>query len=222
MPVRIVIAASNPLVTDVLCRAFRRRKDIDVVGSAHSREELLNQVAEHHPDVALMSASLEGQPTGGLEALSELRLKRSPTRSIILLDCIDREQVLEAFSRGARGVVCTTQPFDVLCKSIRRVYEGQVWADSVELRWVVQALEERQPAARIVNAKGIPLLTKREEQVVGMVTEGLPTSEIASKLAVSAHTLKNHLFHIYDKLGVSSRGELILYALSSRQNKGSP
>jgi DNA-binding NarL/FixJ family response regulator len=215
MPVRLLIAVRSPLGDDVLCRAFTRRKDIKVVGSAHSREELLKQVAEHQPDVALISASLEGQPTGGLQALSELRLMRSPTLPIILIDRVDHEQVLEAFSHGARGVVCRTQSFDVLCKSIRSVYAGQVWADSVELQWVVQALGEREPA-RIVSAKGIPLLTRREEQVVGMVTEGLPNIEISKKLGTSAHTIKNHLFHIFNKLGVSTRAELLLYALSSR------
>jgi DNA-binding NarL/FixJ family response regulator len=216
MPVRLIIAVGCPLVNDVLCRAFARRKDINVVGSAHSREELLKQVAEHQPDVALMSASLDGQPAGGLQALSELRLMGSPALPIILLDRIDQDQVLEAFSHGARGVVDTNQSFDVLCKSIRSVHAGQVWAGSVELQWVVQALGERQPT-RIVNPKGIPLLTKREEQVVGMVTEGLSNIEISKKLGVSAHTVKNHLFHIFNKLGISNRAELLLYALSSRE-----
>ena len=139
----------------------------------------------------------------------------SPALPIILLDRIDQDQVLEAFSHGARGVVDTNQSFDVLCKSIRSVHAGQVWAGSVELQWVVQALGERQPT-RIVNAKGISLLTKREEQVVAMVTDGLPNSEISKKLGVSAHTVKNHIFHIFNKLGVSNRAELFLYALSSR------
>jgi DNA-binding NarL/FixJ family response regulator len=199
----------------VLSRAFARRKDINVVGSAHSRKELLKQVAEHRPDVALMSASLEGQPTEGLQALSELHLMRSSTLPIILLDRIDHEQVLEAFSHGARGVVCTTQSFDVLCKSIRSVYAGQVWAASIEVQWIIQALGERKPT-RIVSAKGTALLSKREEQVVDLVTEGLPNIEISKKLGVSAHTVKNHLFHIFNKLGVSNRAELLLYALSSR------
>jgi DNA-binding CsgD family transcriptional regulator len=69
----------------------------------------------------------------------------------------------------------------------------------------------------VVSAKGIPLLTRREEQIVGMVIEGLPNQEIAVKLGVSAHTVKNHLFRVYEKLGISNRVELVLYAQSSRQ-----
>jgi DNA-binding CsgD family transcriptional regulator len=74
----------------------------------------------------------------------------------------------------------------------------------------------------VISAKGIPLLTGREEQIVSMVIEGLPSQEIAVKLGVSAHTVKNHLFRVYEKLGVSNRVELVLYAQSSGQSKASP
>jgi DNA-binding CsgD family transcriptional regulator len=94
------------------------------------------------------------------------------------------------------------------------VHDGQIWADSSQLRWICETLGERDPA-RIVNAKGIPLLTKREEEIAHMVAEGLPNHEISSQLGLSPHTVKNHLFRIYEKLGISNRVELVLYALSS-------
>jgi DNA-binding NarL/FixJ family response regulator len=100
------------------------------------------------------------------------------------------------------------------------VRAGQVWASSQELQWILKSLAAREPV-HVVNALGVPLLTERESQIVQLVVEGVPNKEIASKLAVSAHTVKNHLFRIYEKLGVSSRSELILYALSSRQSKAS-
>jgi len=71
----------------------------------------------------------------------------------------------------------------------------------------------------VVSANGLSLLTQRQEQIVNMVLEGLPNHEIAEKLHLSAHTVKNHLFRIYEKLGISNRTELILYAQSSRQSK---
>jgi DNA-binding NarL/FixJ family response regulator len=101
-----------------------------------------------------------------------------------------------------------------LRKCIQSVHEGQIWADSTQLQWIFETLGEKEPA-RIVSARGIPLLTKREEQIVNMIAEGLPNREVAVKLGVSAHTVKNHLFRIYEKLGVSNRVELVLYALSS-------
>jgi len=96
------------------------------------------------------------------------------------------------------------------------VYAGQIWADSTQLNWICETLREREPA-RIVSAKGIPLLTEREEQIAHMVAEGLSNLEISSKLGVTAHTVKNHLFRIYEKLGISNRVELVLYALSRRE-----
>ena len=73
----------------------------------------------------------------------------------------------------------------------------------------------------MVSAKGLSLLTPREGQIVKMIVDGLPSHEIAAKLGVSAHTVKNHLFHIYEKLGISNRAELGLYAQSSRDRKAS-
>ena len=144
-----------------------------------------------------------------------LRVSAPTTRPIVLLDCSDSEQVIDAFSAGAKGVVCQTDPFQVLCKCIRSVKAGQIWANSRELQWIVKTLGDREPVC-VVSAKGIPLLTCREEQVVSKVVEGLPNHEIAVKLGVSPHTVKNHLFRIYNKLGISTRAELMLYALASR------
>jgi DNA-binding NarL/FixJ family response regulator len=84
---------------------------------------------------------------------------------------------------------------------------------------VVRALEKR-GMIHIVSAKGTPLLTKREEQIVRMVAEGLPNTQIGTALGLSAHTVKNHLFIIYNKLGISNRAELLLYALGSRDAAG--
>jgi DNA-binding NarL/FixJ family response regulator len=139
---------------------------------------------------------------------------------VVLLDCSEPGRVIEAFAHGARGVFCMSEGFEVLCKCVRCVHAGQVWADSSQLGWVVEALRERE-RGRIISATGTPLLTKREEQIVGMAAEGLPNSEICAHLGLSAHTVKNHLFRIYEKLGVSNRVELVLYAHSYRKDSSS-
>lgn len=216
MAVSLVIACRNQLASELLCAALKRqRKHFDVVGAAFSSKELLKQVAEHQPQVTLVSEDLQDGPTAGLRALRRLRASKNSTRAVVLLDCSDAEKVLYAFSAGARGVICKTEPLRVLCKCLRSVHAGQVWANSCQLEWICATLGEREPA-HIVSAKGIPLLTKREEQITRLAAEGLPNLEISSKLGVSAHTVKNHLFRIYEKLGISSRVELVLYALSSR------
>jgi DNA-binding NarL/FixJ family response regulator len=201
----------------LLCAALKRqRKHFVVVGTAFSSEEVLKQVAEHQPQVTIVSAHLQDGPTAGLKALRELHASKSGTRPVLLLDSPDLEIVVDAFSTGARGVVYRTSSFRALCKCLRSVHAGQISADGTQLQWICENLREREPA-RIVSAKGIPLLTKREEQITHMVAEGLSNLEISSNLGLGPHTVKNHLFHIYEKLGISNRVELVLYALSRRE-----
>ncbi|MGA3166778.1 MAG: response regulator transcription factor [Terriglobia bacterium] len=221
-PITIIVAHRNPMAAQVLCCALRgQRKHFAVVGCVHTPEELLKQVSEHHPDIAVISSILQGDPDGGLKVVRELRVSGTTTRPIVLLEFSDAKQVFDAFSAGAKGVVCQTDPFEAMCKCVRCVHAGQIWADSTQLQGIFKTLAEREPA-RIVSAKGIPLLTKREEQIAHMVAEGLPNREISAKLGVTLYTVKNHLFRIYGKLGISNRVELVLYALSSRQSKASP
>jgi DNA-binding NarL/FixJ family response regulator len=218
MPVAIavLIAGRNNLANDLLFRSFdRHRKQFKVVGFAHTVKDLLQLVAERRPDVTLISANLGSSPLGGIQALRELSLTRASTRSVLLLDSSNFEQVVGAFMYGAKGVFCKSADFQALCKCVSCVHAGQVWADSAQLRWITEALEDR-GKVHIVDAKGAALLTQREEQIVRMVAEGLPNREICTGLSLSPHTVKNHLFNIYNKLGISSRAELQLYASGSR------
>jgi DNA-binding NarL/FixJ family response regulator len=100
---------------------------------------------------------------------------------------------------------------------VEQIHAGQIWANSSEIGEVVEAFRQLAPI-RIVNTDGLRLLTKREEDVVRLVAEGLQNREIATELKLSDHTVKNYLFHIFDKLGVSSRVELVLYAASSSKS----
>jgi DNA-binding NarL/FixJ family response regulator len=97
---------------------------------------------------------------------------------------------------------------------VDRVHSGQIWADSADLSDVMEAFSRLAPM-KVVNADGLQLLTRREEDVVRLLAEGMQNREIARELGLSEHTVKNYLFHIFDKLGVSSRVELVLYAVSS-------
>jgi len=219
LPTRIIVAARTPLACQLLSRALTGcGKQFNVVGCAQTKEELLRAVSDHRPDVAVLNSLLQNDPQGGIKALRELSLSGFSVHPIVVLDKDEPEQVVEAFAAGAEGVVCSTDHFKTLCKCIRCVEAGQIWASNQELHWILKALTDRHPV-RVVSALGNPLLTPRQEQIVRMVVEGLPNGEISSKLRVSPHTVKNHLFHIYEKLGVSSRVELILYAMSP--SKGS-
>ena len=104
--------------------------------------------------------------------------------------------------------------FKALCRCVEQVQAGQIWADSSELSEVLETFSQLAPM-RVVNAEGMRLLTKRGEDVVRLLAEGLQNRDIAKEFKLSEHTIKNYLFHIFDKLGVSSRVELVLYAVSN-------
>ncbi len=132
---------------------------------------------------------------------------------IVLLDASERATVIEAFRAGAQGVFCRTEPFRLLAKCIQCVHAGQVWASSTQLQYVLEALNK--PTLANFHRNGGSLLSAREMDVVRCVAEGLTNREVAQRLSLTEHTIKNYLFRIFDKLGVSSRVEVVLYALGS-------
>jgi len=104
-------------------------------------------------------------------------------------------------------------PFRLLCKCIQSVHHGQVWATSEQLQYLIEVVAQV-PSLMVVNSSGIKLLTPREEQVVALVADGLCNRAVALELRLSEHTIKKYLFRIFDKLGISSRVELVLYAVN--------
>ena len=217
MRISVGVIQRTPLATQLLCRALTgQRKHFSVVPCGHTSQEFVQMVSANRPDVVVISAALQGDAHAGLKIVRQVRTANPKTRIVVLLDCSESQQVIDAFSAGAAGVACQTDPLETLCKCIRSVHEGQIWANSQELQWIVQALGEREPV-RVRSVKGEPLLTKREAEIVILVAEGLTNNEIGLKLGVTAHTVKNHLFRIYEKLGISSRMELNLYVTRSRE-----
>jgi DNA-binding CsgD family transcriptional regulator len=142
-----------------------------------------------------------------------LRLQPS-TRAVLLPDSSKDEAILQAFRAGARGVLGRNESMELLAKCVRSVHQGQIWANSHHIAIAMGALANS-PTVRAVNAEGMNLLSERELQVVRCLSEGLTNQEIAKRLKLSQHTIKNYLFRIFDKLGVSSRVELLFMSLSS-------
>ncbi|MFZ0199670.1 MAG: response regulator transcription factor [Candidatus Sulfotelmatobacter sp.] len=121
--------------------------------------------------------------------------------------------MISAFRSGVRGIFCLAHTrFRLLCRCIQRVADGQVWANTEQLNFLLDLISEV-PSLRAINFSGRQLLTPREEQVVAIVAEGMGNREVAHELNLSEHTVKKYLFRIFDKLGISSRVELVLYAV---------
>jgi DNA-binding NarL/FixJ family response regulator len=163
-------------------------------------------------DVLLISSNLEGE-AAGLMLAREASALHARLKVVMLLERSERESVVEAFRAGCKGVFCHAQSVKELTKCLACIHRGQIWASSQELNFVLEALREPRPL-RVINADGLVPLTEREMAVVRCVAEGLTNKDVAAELGLSTHTVKNYLFRIFDKLGVSSRIELIRYAMS--------
>ena len=209
----VLIADRSPMDCQLLADALRRRGALRIVGCATSSSEVLSCVEANRPDVAVISARLPGDALSGFQVMRELHRLRLGIRIIVLLDADEGELVVEAFRSGAKGVFSRTGSSKELRRCIERVYEGQIWANSAQMECIVEALMQT-PTLSVMHTKDTVILTKREEQVCQFAAAGLSNREISRKLGLSEHTVKNHLFKIFDKLGISTRIELVLYALS--------
>jgi DNA-binding NarL/FixJ family response regulator len=175
-------------------------------------------VLEHDPaDVLLLAEGITGDRARLYELLRAVRSAYPEIATILLLDEYDRDLVVSSLRAGARGLFClTSTPFKSLCRCITSVHQGQYWTNTEQMRYVIEALSIS-PSLRLVNSRHQAVLTAREEQTVRLVTEGLNNREIAGELKVKENTVKKSLIRIYDKVGVSNRVELVLYALSHSQ-----
>ena len=135
----------------------------------------------------------------------------------MLLNSSEQEVVLEAFRAGARGVYSKEESVSDLSKCVRWVHEGQIWANSKQISALVQAWSSGHHV-RAVDARGVNLLSKREREIVSRAAQGLTNREIATQLGLSPHTVKNCLFRIFDKLGVSNRVELLLMTIDHNRD----
>ena len=161
-----------------------------------------------------MSCSSTDLKTVDLTALRTLHLTHPGIPKIFLLENNNREMTLQAFRAGARGLfTLADSSFRELCECIECVYRGEIFATTQQLNWLLQSICQV-PSLRVTSSNGESLLTSREEQVVALVTDGLTNRDVASELGLSEHTVKKYLFRIFEKLGISSRVELVLYALN--------
>jgi len=213
----VVISEASKMYCDLLGKAFEAVRDrFNVVASACNIEEILSVVQSQRPQVAIISDNLSDGPLAGIRVLPEVRRINPDTRILVAMGTMDRELVIEAFRYGADGVFCRSSSFEQLCKSVDAVSRGQIWANAKELRYVLEEFT-RAPKQLKVDPQVENRMTKREADVVRLAVEGLSNREIGRELGLTEHTVKNYLFRIFDKLGVSNRVELVLSCLRQEE-----
>lgn len=216
-PINVLVADSNPIHTQLLAEALARNSDF-VVRTAKGASDLTTTAADATPDVGVVSSYLDEDPTRGYQAIRKLSLSGSRTRFVMLLDSTKREATLEAFACGARGIFHRHESLETLAHCIRQVHHGHVWANSQQMSYAVEALASA-PQIRALNARGADLLSKRERDVVTSLAAGLSNREIGARLGLSEHTIKNHLLRVFEKLGVSTRVELLSLTLTQEAQR---
>jgi len=214
--IRVLAADSSRMSSQLLAQALAQDSQFHVTGTEPKSDSILAAVADERPHVVLMSSALE-ESTKGFDLIRQVCATHPDTCVVMLMDTSKRSTVVEAFRSGAKGVFSRTESPKTLAKCIRSVHQGQIWANSAELRFLLEALCESQPMP-VLDAGGEAMLSKREQDVVRCVAEGMSNREIASRLRLTEHTVKNYLFRIFDKLGVSSRVEVVLYAFRFRKD----
>ncbi len=211
--VRIVIADDHPIVRDGLKKLLLLEDDFEVVGEAGDGREVLDKVQELDPDVLLLDLRMPN--LDGLSALQALQQNNKRTRVIVLTASEDKNEFVQAMKLGCSGIVLKQTAPDLIVKSIRKVHAGEIWLDSHTTAAVMRQFQSGADAVAGGPSKGRERspLSAREREIVALVAQGYKNKEMAEKMFISEQTVKNHLHNIFDKLGVSDRLELALYAI---------
>jgi two-component system, NarL family, nitrate/nitrite response regulator NarL len=209
--IRILIADDHAIFREGLRKLLDSAADMSIVGEACNGNECIRMVTKLKPDILLLDLRMPEKD--GLSVLEEVNLDSIPTRVIVVTAAEDDRDVVRAMRLGARGVVLKQSASDLLVKSIRKVFDGEIWLDNRMTAEVINAFKK---SAEAGQRREKPLLSEREREIVQLVAQGFRNREIGEKLFISEQTVKNHLHNIFDKLGVSDRLELALYAIHHR------
>jgi len=210
MPIRLVLCDDHPIVLDGLENLFRLEPDFRVVARCVNGEECLVAVRRHQPDVLVLDLRMPRKD--GLTVLRELHREKNPVKVVLLAGALEEEEVLEALRLGVRGMVLKELAPQMVIQCVRKVHAGEQWLEKQAFGRALETLLRREAGEREAGS----VLTPRELEMVGMVARGLRNKEMSERMNISEGTVKIHLHHIYRKLKVENRVDLILYAQSKR------
>jgi two-component system nitrate/nitrite response regulator NarL len=211
--IRIVLADHQLIFRDGMKSLLEAQPDFAVVGEAGGGTQTLRLVRDLHPDVLMLDMSMPG---GGLAVLKKLTAMPQPVRTIALAPTADRELMMTALQHGARGVIGRESTTAMLFKSIRTAISDQYWVGRDDVTFIVERMRRlAQQCEAEQHAKRFKL-TRREMDIVTAVAAGESNKGIAERLSLSEDTVKHHVSHVFDKLGVYSRLELAVFAINHK------
>jgi two-component system nitrate/nitrite response regulator NarL len=204
--IRIVLADDHVIVLDGLEQLFRLEPEFEVVARVTTAEAAVKAVEEHKPDVLVLDLAMPGHD--GLWALRRIAELGVPTRTVLLTAHVDEEKLIEAIRLGVSGVVLKEMAPRLLMECVRKVHAGEKWLEKQSVARAMDRMLKRESELDRLSR----LLTPREMEIVRLAAEGLRNKEISERLSITEGTVKIHLHNIYEKLGVTGRGQLILFA----------
>jgi DNA-binding NarL/FixJ family response regulator len=207
--IRLVLVEPQRLIRDALRVLLEQTPGLTVVGEADSAEKLLQLVENRRPDVVLLVMSGWGEHEITLfEALPGLSER---TRALVITADLDPNLHARAIQLGAMGSVLKTQTAQTLVKAVQKVHAGELWLDRSQTADLVNRLTRKRTTEDPEAAK-VATLTAREREIVTLVSEGMKNKDIAERLSISEATARNHLTSILDKLALTNRFQLAVYA----------
>jgi len=204
--IRVVLADDHVIVLDGLEQLFRLEPEFEVVARSTTAEAAVKALQEHRPDILVLDLVMPGHD--GMWVLRELSELNLPTRTVLLTAHVEENRLVEAIRLGVWGIVLKEMAPRMLMECVRKVYAGEKW---LEQQSVTRAMERMQKRESEID-RLTRLLTPRELEIVRLASEGLRNKEIGERLSITEGTVKIHLHNIYEKLGVTGRSQLILYA----------
>jgi len=209
--IAILIADDHPVFREGLRKLLEAEPGFRVLGEAADGEQTLKLARQLEPKILLLDIRMP--KLSGLEVLRELKPLLIQPRTIVFTAAVEKDQIVQALQLGARGIILKHSATDVLFEGIRCVKAGQYWVGHESVSDLVQALLEFRPGPEAAERRQGFGLTPRETGVIALIVAGYSNKDIATKFAISEHTVKHHLTNIFDKLGVSNRLELALFSI---------
>src|ERR1700761_5086339 len=214
--IRVLVADGHPIVLEGLRSALSHQPGIQLVGEASDGMEAIEKTVDLDPDVVLMELKLPR--VDGLTVLRSIQARASRSKVILFSSSENKEEFVEAMKIGCRGIISKSATISLIEKSIQKVHAGEIWLDSHTTAAVIRQFSSPSdfPAVHASNGKATrerAQLSQREREIIILIAQGYKNKEIAEKMFITEQTVKNHLHNVFDKLGVSDRLELALYAI---------
>ncbi|MDF1617425.1 response regulator [Petrocella sp. FN5] len=206
--IRIMIADDHSMVREGLKQLVELEEDIIVVAQAGNGNETIEKIIEYSPDVVLLDINMPER--NGLEVLTYLKQNDISANIIILTIHNEVEYLYKAVEIGVKGYVLKDSESDVLIRAIRSVYVGETYIQPNMASLLFKKMNNDETGAAH-NTR----LTKREIEVLKLITEGLLNKEIAHRLCISEKTVKNHVSNIFKKIEVSDRTQAAVFAIKN-------